>query len=458
MAEANWKNRTLFHGDNLKFLRAMNSESVDLIATDPPFNKGKDFHATPDSLARGAGFQDRWSWEQDVHPEWVDQITDDFPKVMHVIQGSRNSYGHDMGAFLCFMSVRLLEMKRVLKSTGSIYLHCDPTASHYLKELMDAIFGRKNFRNEIVWCYRGGGVPKNAFARKHDLLLAYGNGGTATFNRQYVPYSEASTKLVKSRGGVSIDNRVRDLSRGAAMPDWWVDINSLQTWSRERTGYPTQKPLPLYERIVKASSNTGDMVLDPFCGCATTPVAAERLGRQWVGIDIWDRAHKTVIDRLKKEGLEAPDGDTGGRLLVAGKVEYRTEPPARTDNRDAAVPFLRTKIKVREPEGKKWTRAEAYAHLIEQHGSKCQGCERMFDDARYLQLDHNTPRSDGGLNHITNRILLCGPCNNLKSNQYTLSGLKRENRKRGYMASQAAERSQRNLYAAEGRTPYRSGS
>ena len=458
MAEANWKNRTLFHGDNLKFLRAMNSESVDLIATDPPFNKGKDFHATPDSLARGAGFQDRWSWEQDVHPEWVDQITDDFPKVMHVIQGSRNSYGHDMGAFLCFMSVRLLEMKRVLKSTGSIYLHCDPTASHYLKEMMDAIFGRKNFRNEIVWCYRGGGVPKNAFARKHDLLLAYGNGGTATFNRQYVPYSEASTKLVKSRGGVSIDNRVRDLSRGAAMPDWWVDINSLQTWSRERTGYPTQKPLPLYERIVKASSNTGDMVLDPFCGCATTPVAAERLGRQWVGIDIWDRAHKTVIDRLKKEGLEAPDGDTGGRLLVAGKVEYRTEPPARTDNRDAAVPFLRTKIKVREPEGKKWTRAEAYAHLIEQHGSKCQGCERMFDDARYLQLDHNTPRSDGGLNHITNRILLCGPCNNLKSNQYTLSGLKRENRKRGYMASQAAERSQRNLYAAEGRTPYRSGS
>ena len=151
MGVPNWGNRTLFHGDNINFLRAMNSESVHLIATDPPFNKGKDFHATPDSLARGASFQDRWSWDRDVHQEWVDQITDDFPKVMNVIEGSRNSYGDDMGAFLCFMAVRLLEMHRILRTDGSIYLHCDPTASHYLKELMDSIFGHKNFLNEIVW-------------------------------------------------------------------------------------------------------------------------------------------------------------------------------------------------------------------------------------------------------------------------------------------------------------------
>ena len=144
--QPNWQNRTLFHGDNLTFLRAMNSESVDLIATDPPFNKGRDFHATPDSLAAGAKFQDRWSWEDDVHDDWVDKITDDFPHVMNVIQGSRSSYGDDMGAFLCFMGVRLLEMRRVLKDTGSIYLHCDDTASHYLKELMDAVFGREVFR------------------------------------------------------------------------------------------------------------------------------------------------------------------------------------------------------------------------------------------------------------------------------------------------------------------------
>ena len=151
----------------------MNSESVDLIATDPPFNKGRDFHATPASLADGASFQDRWSWERDVHEDWIDQITDDFPKLMNVIQGSRSSYGDDMGAFLCFMAVRLVEMRRVLKKTGSLYLHCDPTASHYLKQLMDAIFGVDHFQNEIVWGYRTGGASKKRWPRKHDTLLFY---------------------------------------------------------------------------------------------------------------------------------------------------------------------------------------------------------------------------------------------------------------------------------------------
>ena len=178
----NWKNRTLLHGDNLLFLRAMNSGTVDLIATDPPFNKGRDFHATPDSLARGARFQDRWSWERDVHEEWVDKITDDFPHVMNVIQGSRSSYGDDMGAFLCFMGVRLLEMRRVLKKTGSICLHCDPTASHYLKELMDAIFGRNNFVNEIIWCYIDPAGRRNCdfYKRTHDIIFWY-----AKNNKEY---------------------------------------------------------------------------------------------------------------------------------------------------------------------------------------------------------------------------------------------------------------------------------
>ncbi len=154
MGTPNFQNRTLFHGDNLPFLRSMNSESVHLIATDPPFNKGKDFHATPDSLAAGAKFQDRWSWETDVEGEWLDQIADDWPRVMTVINGARESYGDDMGAFLCFMGVRLLEMHRILRKDGSIYLHCDPTASHYLKQLMDAVFERKNFQNELIWHYK----------------------------------------------------------------------------------------------------------------------------------------------------------------------------------------------------------------------------------------------------------------------------------------------------------------
>ncbi len=153
MADLNFKNRTLYHGDNLEFLRGMNSETVHLIATDPPFNKNRDFLATPDSLAAGARFKDRWRWDDDVREEWTDSIRDDWPAVNGVIAGARLAYGDDMGAFLCWMGVRLMEMRRVLRPDGSIYLHCDPTASHYLKALMDGIFGSENFRNEIVWCY-----------------------------------------------------------------------------------------------------------------------------------------------------------------------------------------------------------------------------------------------------------------------------------------------------------------
>ncbi len=416
---ANWQNRTLFHGDNLKFLRAMNSESVDLIATDPPFNKGRDFHATPDSLAAGAKFQDRWSWERDVHQEWVDQLTDDYPKLIEAIESARYAHSDGMGAFMCFMAVRLVEMRRVLKPTGSIYLHCDPTASHYLKAVMDAIFGWKNFRNEIVWCYKSGGASKRQFAKKHDILLFYSKDAKqARFNVLKVKsYGQSGGG---QGGAVQYYRDALGTYSIVSARDWW-EISMLSTTHSERLGYPTQKPMELYERIIKASSNEGDIVLDPFAGCATTCVAAERLNRQWVGMDIWGKAHEVVVDRLKDE--------TG----LFGTVQYETEPPARTDDGETGAPFLRVKQKVKEPDGPKWTRAQMYEHLLDQNGPVCQGCDRTFDDPRYLELDHNTPRSDGGLNHISNRILLCGPCNRLKSNTYTLSGLRRENKKRGYM-------------------------
>ena len=147
-------NRTLYIHDNLDILRGMNSESVDLIATDPPFNKGRDFHATPDSLTAGARFQDRWSWEQDVHPDWIDGIKDDQPALYELIDLVRTQKRDDLAAFLCWLGVRVIEMRRVLNPTGSLYLHCDPTASHYIKAMLDGIFGVKHFRNEIVWSYR----------------------------------------------------------------------------------------------------------------------------------------------------------------------------------------------------------------------------------------------------------------------------------------------------------------
>ena len=407
MAEPNWRNRTLFHGDNLPFLRGLNSETVDLVATDPPFNKGRDFHATPDSLAAGARFQDRWRWADDVEGAWIDQIQDDWPAVWEVIDAARAAWGDDMAAFLCFIAVRLIEMRRVLKPTGSLYLHCDPTASHYLKTLLDAVFGRRNFRNEIVWSYGLGGSSRRYYSRKHDVLLFYVRGSDYTFNKPLVPATSA---------------RLRGQLKGAT--DVW-EIPTINNMAHERTGYPTQKPLPLYERIVSASSNPGDVVLDPFAGCATTPIAAERLGRQWLAMDIWEGAYGTVRQRLADRRQLLTDADP--------QIHYVTEPPARTDQGEAAVPFLQVTERYAEPDGPRMSRADMLAFLLQQHGSQCQGCDRTFDDPRYLELDHNTPRSDGGLNHITNRILLCGPCNRLKSNQYTLSGLRRQNQRLGYM-------------------------
>ena len=428
MAKPNFKNRTLYHGDNLDFLRGMNSESVHLIATDPPFNKARDFHATPDSLSAGAKFQDRWNWDKDVHQGWVDQIQDDWPAVWAAIDFAKIIYGKDMAAFLCFMGVRLIEMQRVLREDGSIYLHCDPTASHYLKALMDAIFGKKMFRNEIVWCYSGGGIPKNDYPRKHDVILRYTNSNKRTFNIERKPYAENTQQVGIHSTYSGADNKI-DLKRGTPITDWWNDIQTTTGWSPENTGYPTQKPLALYERIVKSSSNPGDWVLDPFCGCATTPIAAERLGRRWVGMDLWERAHEVVLDRLSAERLDTP-GKRGG-LLPRGEVHYETTPPMRKDDTPPSAPRLETPT--RQLRESPMSRAEMFKALIERNGIICAGCHRRFDDPLYLELDHIRPRADGGSNDLDNRTLLCGPCNRIKSNTLTLSGLRRENKKRNRM-------------------------
>ena len=447
MAHVNFRNRTLFHGDNLTFLRGMNSGTVHLIATDPPFNKAKDFHATPDSLSAGAKFTDRWAWERDTHPEWIDAIQDDWPAVWSVINAAEVASGEDMAAFLCWLGVRILEMHRVLRDDGSIYLHIDHTAHAWVKALMDGIFWRENFRNEIVWGYTGPANTRRWFPRKHDTILFYAKSDQAVFNRDAVrvPYNEEtiarrgrtegsnsiispSVETVSRRSTAQVNKR---FGEGKVPESWWTDIPAL-TNQKERTGYPTQKPLALYDRIIRASSNPGDIVLDPFAGCATTPVAAERLGRQWVGMDIWDDAHQMVLDRLQSEGL-AVEGKSD-KLISLGDVHYSTAPPVRSDDAEVAAPVLKLKSKRRkEPPGPRQTREEMRAILMEENGMTCEGCDRTFDDARYLELDHNTPRSSGGINHISNRLLLCGPCNRVKSDTLTLKGLRQKNRKEGWM-------------------------
>ena len=500
---ANWENRTLFHGDNLKILRAMNSASVDLIATDPPFKKGRDFHATPDSLAEGASFQDRWSWERDVHQDWVDKIKDDFPAVWEVIDAAnavyirktkknlkrpREEVGSDMGAFLCFMAVRLLEMHRVLKSTGSIFLHCDPTASHYLKELLDAVFDWGNFVNEIVWCYIDPAGRRNSdfYKRTHDLIFWYAKNsklcrvGTIAQNplsastiKRYAPYFDIQgqityRRLKETNPGVfkalkaipdDLDMVWVDRNKGTTMGDWWEGIRPIKRKGgkqkqKEAFRYPTQKPLALYKRVIATASRKGNVVLDPFCGCATTLAAAEDLDRQWVGIDIWDQAHEVVLDRFRKEGLAAK-GHAGDHLTF-GHVHYRTGLPERTDDGQIAAPYLKVKEGQQYPKESSMQRSAMYAQLLVERGRKCQGCDRTFDDPRYLELDHKMPRSEGGSNELYNRILLCGPCNRLKSNTLTLTGLRRQNKKQGYMAGTEGDHPLMKKYRESHRTAPRS--
>ena len=437
MADSNFKNRTLYHGDNLDFLRGMNSETVHLIATDPPFNKNKDFHATPDSLARGARFSDRWSWERDVHEDWVDSIKDDWPAVWSVIETARMSYGDDMGAFLCWLGVRLMEVHRVLRPDGSLYLHIDHTAHAYVKALMDGIFGQRNFRNEIAWCYKSGGVSPRYFAKKHDNILFYSKG------KQY-PFNPLKVKSYGQTGGgqggkVQYYKDALGTYSLVNARDWW-EISMLSTTHPERTGYPTQKPLALYERMILASSNAGDVVVDPFCGCATTPVAAERLGRKWIGMDIWDGAYQTILERLESEGLAVEDTDPEQpHLITTGDVHYETKPPERTDDNEVAAPNFR--LKVRRP-AEPWQRithrgmvnvlVQAQADL---NGVICGGCGRTLE-REFMELDHITPKSDRGENHILNRILLCRPCNGRKRDNLTLRGLMRENVKVKWMKAE----------------------
>jgi site-specific DNA-methyltransferase (adenine-specific) len=209
-----------------------------------------------------------------------------------------------------------VELRRVLKPTGSIYLHCDPTASHYLKMLMDAVFGAKSFQNEFIWYYSGGGASKSRWARKHDVILFYSKGPSWTFNADAVrvPYKWTD-------GQRRADGSGRDLEAGKLADDVW-EHHGIMPWAKERLSYPTQKPEALLERIIRASSTEGDLVLDPFCGCGTTIAVAQRLGRRWIGIDI---THLAVT--LMKHRLRDAFGDQAAYRVIGEPVSL---PDART--------------------------------------------------------------------------------------------------------------------------------
>ena len=390
MGDPNVANRTIWTGDNLDILRGMNSACVDLIYLDPPFNSNRTYEAPVGSAAAGAAFKDSWTLS-DLDAAWLGLIADQHQALYSVIHAAGLAHGKSMQAYLCMMAVRLIEMRRVLKSTGSIYLHCDPTASHYLKLTMDAIFGIANFRNEIVWCYAGGGHPARDFPRKHDVILRYVTSEQWTFNRDAVrvPYDSDYKATVFARPDSRAPRRTyRPHPDGKVVEDWWRGL--ARPYGDERMGYPTQKPRALLERIIAASSNPGDVVLDPFCGCATSCVAAERLDRQWIGIDLSPKAADLVLQRL--------DGPEYGEMFRRAWVTVRSDIPVRTD--------IETPVNYRKRRHELFGRQEG----------RCRGCGHDFP-FRNFTVDHIVPRSRGGTDDLANLQLLCGACNSLKGNR-----------------------------------------
>ena len=442
-------------------MRGMERKSVDLIYLDPPFNSKHNYAAPIGSKAAGAAFKDTWSLS-DIDMAWWGEIAETNRPLYEVLDMTRHVGGKSTMSYLIYMSIRILEMHRILKGTGSLYLHCDPTMSHYLKMVLDAVFGTSNFRNEVIWkraTAKKGSTRK--FGSVHDVILYYTKGNDAGFNPVYLEhatdYVTRAYRHEDNRGRFRVDNLTaagsrmgssgqpwRDVeipsgkhwavpanwpnditkpldwsdwttqdkldymdsvgliywpvrgtmpgfkrylatSKGVAMTDMITDVSQLESRDKEKLDYPTQKPLALLERIIKASSNEGDMILDPFCGCATACSAAEKLDRQWVGIDISYKA----VDLLKY------------RLVREAGIDMFTK--------GAGMLIHRTDIPIRKGKVSKDIKHKLYGL---QEG-RCNGCQQYFE-FRHFHKDHIEPTSKGGPNDDSNLQLLCGHCNILK--------------------------------------------
>jgi len=380
---------TLFYGDNLDILRAYIADSsVDLVYLDPPFNSARSYNVLFKdergiaSEAQIAAFADTWNWDQAAETTYRDLLLNGGPQVSELIGALRKIVGtNPLMAYLVMMTVRLVELRRVLKPSGSLYLHCDSTASHYLKIILDTIFGAQHFRNEIIWKRFNFHADAKRFGKITDRLLFYTVSDTFTFHRLRVPFSseyEASKfthtdpdgrrfrldnlnppggrgpiyefngvtkpwrvtadkmRKLDAEGRIYKESRTPQLKRyldeleGQAITELWADVPPINPMAAERLGYPTQKPQALLERILAASSNPGDVVLDPFAGCGTTVAAAQKLGRRWIGIDITHLAIALLKYRLKDQFGElarytviGEPEDLGAARQLAGDDRYQ---------------------------------------------------------------------------------------------------------------------------------------
>ena len=574
MSRLNFENRTLAIMDNLRFLRSLNNECIDLIAIDPPYAANETFTSKPKPAITQAEFdeevalaaahgvshnegigetrvKDYWNWDEDIHPDWKARIAEDYDKVLAVIQAVEACATENEAAYICSMAVRLIECHRVLQPTGSIYVHCDDHANSYLRILLDAIFGAENFRNELNWNRSGGKSDAKKWGRVSDHLLYYTKSRQFTWNQQYQPLNPEYVrktyrfddndgrglyrKLPLHAAGTSNGesgipwggydpgargNHWRTPTRGIMsayirehdlIPGWpyaypgvharlaALDNAGLIAWSRngvpeiktylsatngiaasdfiadipmasgnEDMGYSTQKPLELYERIVKASSNPGDVVLDIFAGCATTAVAAERLGRQWLACDMAYRSWTMLKRRFYLNGYALSDMTDATRDALKGNkaalqvtlqtAVSRTIGPDDLPERDDEDPSPHQTLRQSRRRGNTGTtqtatwsgripKDDAKQMLIDRFGPVCWGCgyeprrPNGSLDLRLLELDHIRARraSEGkpGGDELFNLALLHTTCNGIKKNKLTLEQLREHNALNGllYVAS-----------------------
>ncbi len=458
MATPNWKNRSLFINDNIRILRGMNSESVNCIATDPPFNAKRLFNAPLGSRAAEQQFSSRWRWD-DVTGEWQDIIATDWPAIKKIIESAAIIEGgqidhrtggirtgrikNSLAAYLAYMAPRIIEMHRVLKPDGVLFLQCNWEVGTYLRQMLDAVFGRDNLINEIIWKGTGPkGLARRRLPRNHGTIYAYGKTEKWKWNPPFYPYdienldektlkqynkmdpdgrryqltsltNKANVTMEYEFGGVTrrwrwTRERMEDAltaglivqtapgnvwrfkrylgkQRGRPMDGIWLDVMKLEAAD---TAWPTRKPVSLYRRLIGCGTDKGDIVLDPFGGCGTTMVAAELLGRRWVGIDIDPVAGRETKERMRDECRLTKKEEK--MKIIKGKLD-RTDDPPMSD-------------------------AKMRHTLYENQGQRCGNpyCDSKNLRKEDIQLDHRIPKSRGGPDDITNRIGLCVNCNQRK--------------------------------------------
>ena len=398
--------KTLYIGDNLPIMIGMESNSVDLIYTDPPFNTGTFRKGKTEKHS----FIDTWT-DYQLDFAYAYSLKTHYPKLWEMVVLAEDMHSPAMRHYLEFMAPRIVQMHRLLKDTGSLYLHCDQNANGYLRVLLDMVFDKGNFVNEIIWTYTGGTDRAIGFQRKHDNIYFYRKSKATGFNQIYFDYAENTIKRfnkIAKDGRRYKENSLADgrktitymKEQGKLAPDYW-HIPIVVKSHRESTGYDSQKPLALVSRIIQASSNEGDLVMDPFCGCATTCVAAAGMRRQWIGIDQNEEATAIFRDRLT--------GDLMTYSFDTNKpVDAKVQKPIALPKRQVAG-------------YKKLSRSKAKIILLQQDykagcPTYCRGCLQTKAEGD-LNVDHILVKDKGGLDELENYQLLCTPCNSLKGNK-----------------------------------------